>query len=215
MTYKVIAGLAILLLLVALALAAMALLDKRWIKGFLRGAFGFLMLGVAGWLALVAEDIVSYRAAIPDRTLATVSFRQKDTDVYQVELQQTGGGLKTLELRGEQWQLQSRMFRATPLLGAMGLRTGYRFDSIQGRYLAIDMNGQGSKQPERLSESARLDVWAWMNAHSNENSSLQAYMSTPGYIAMADGAIFEIVLTGTNLSVRPLNEVAKAALERW
>lgn len=44
---------------------------------------------------------------------------------------------------------------------------------------------------------------------------IDAQSGSATFMPMADGAIYEIVLTNTGLAGRPLNEAAQTALGRW
>jgi hypothetical protein len=214
--YKIIAVLVFIVALVALLLAARLLLNKKWIAGFLRGCLGILLLCLTAVLAFSAKDILSYRGAENNQTIATLSFRKKDGNLYQLELQESGGNLYTTDIEGQQWQLYSRMFKWTPLAGALGFRPGYRLESVAGRFIELQLDkASGKHDAQILNSSGQVDVWQFLNKHPVSFLSVDAYMSSPGFIPVADGAIFDLVLSGQNLTVNPLNDAAKSALKSW
>lgn len=215
MAYQAISVFISLVALGLLFFSAKMLINKQWLLGFLRGFVGFICLGFALLLALSAKDVFSYRVAENDRMVVTVSFRHKDGDNYQVELQEASGAYYVKDIQGQQWQLNARMFKWTPLMAAMGLKIGFRLENIQGRYLDLQ---RGKSPIEPIGDSknnSSIDVWQFIKDRDGGFSSVDAYVSSPGFISMADGAIFEVVLTGTNLSARPLNQAAKTALATW
>lgn len=216
MIYKIIAVLVFIVAIVALLMAARLLLDKKWIAGFLRGCLGIIFLAVTTLLTFSAKDIVSYKAAENNQTIATLSFRKKDGNLYQLDLQESGGDLYTIDIEGQQWQLYARMFKWSPLAGAMGFRPGYRLENVAGRFIELQLdNKSGKREAQILNSSNQVDVWQFLNAHPVSFLSVDAYLSSPGFIPVADGAIFDVVLSGQNLTVNPLNDVAKAALKSW
>lgn len=212
MTYLVIAAVIGLLSVALFVFALKLLLNRRWLAGFVRGCSGLLLLAVTVVFSFSAYDLSSYSVAEPEKNLVTLSFRKGADNAFIVEFQEASGNFKSFPVSGEQWQLGARMFKWPPLLGAMGLKTGYRLESLRGRYLMLDMERKMAKEPERLSSSEYIDVWAFANTNPGVLGPLQAYTSTPGFIPIVDGAIFEVVLAGTNLAVRPLNEVAKSVM---
>lgn len=216
MIYKIIAVLVFIVAIVALLLTARLLLNKKWIAGFLRGCAGIFFLGFSIVLALSAKDISSYRAVENNQTIATLSFRKKDANIYLLDLQEAGGELYTTDIEGQQWQLYARMFKWSPLAGAMGFRPGYRLESVSGRFIELQLdNKSGKRDAQILNSSNQVDVWQFLNKHSVGFLSVDAYMSSPGFIPVADGAIFDVVLSGQNLTVNPLNDAAKSALKSW
>lgn len=216
MIYKIIAVLVFIIALVALFLSARLLLNKKWLMGFLRGCLGIFFLALTAVLAFSAKDIASYRAVENNQTIATLSFRKKDTNRYQLELQEAGGDLYTTDIEGQQWQLYARMFKWSPLAGAMGFRPGYRLESVAGRFIELQLDRlAGKRDAQKLSSSGQADVWQFLNQHSVSFLSVDAYMSSPGFIPLADGAIYDVILSGQNLTVTPLNDAAKSALKSW
>lgn len=216
MIYKIIAVLVFIVAIVALLMTARLLLNKKWIAGFLRGCLGIFFLALTILLAFSAKDISSYSAAENNQTIATLSFRKKDGNLYQLDLQESGGDLHTTDIEGQQWQLYARMFKWSPLAGAMGFRPGYRLESVAGRFIELQLdNKTGKREAQILNSSGEVDVWAFLNKHPVSFLSVDAYMSSPGFIPVADGAIFDVVLVGQNLNVNPLNDAAKSALKSW
>ncbi len=216
MIYKIIAVLVFILAIVALLMTARLLLNKKWLMGFLRGCLGIFFLGLTVLLAFSAKDISSYRAAESNQTIATLSFRKKDGNLYQLDLQESGGDLYTADVEGQQWQLYARMFKWSPLAGAMGFRPGYRLESVAGRFIELQLdNKSGKREAHILNSSGQVDVWQFLNKHPVSFLSVVAYLSSPGFIPLADGAMFDVVLSGHNLTVNPLNDVAKSAVKSW
>ncbi len=215
MVYQVLAAVVALVALLTLFVAFKALSGRDWITGFLRGSVGLLALAATLVLAFSVQDIFTFRTAEQERTLVTLSFREQEPHMFQVDMQEMNGDLRTVNLQGEQWQLNVRMLKWTPLFTAMGFRSGYRFDSIQGRYLVMEMDKLVTQVPEALSVSEYVDVWRFLSDKSERFSSVQALMVSPGFIPMADGAMFEVALSGSNLTAKPLNDAAKAAMAHW
>jgi hypothetical protein len=215
MVYQVIAGFCGLLTLLLLLLSARALLNKAWIAGFLRGCAGFLLLALAILLGLSAQDIATYKSVSNEQSIMTLSVRLKEGNRYQIDMQAANGDYFNSEIEGQQWQLNVRMIKWVPLFTAIGFRTGYRLDSIQGRYLELQLGGKPQKSGMQLSGENLVDIWQFMQDFPGILGSAEAYSSTPGFIPLSDGAIYEVVLSGTNLAARPMNEAAKAAMASW
>ena len=98
MTYTIIAVVVSILALVLLFIAARLLSNKKWIPGFLRGCLGIILVMLTIVLGLSAKDIASYKAAENAQTIATLSFRNKEANTYQVEIQETSGVFYTNEI---------------------------------------------------------------------------------------------------------------------
>ncbi len=215
MVYQVIAGFFGLITLLLLLLSARFLVSKVWIAGFLRGCAGFLLLALAILLGLSAHDIATYKSVSNEQSIMTLSVRLKEGNRYQIDLQAANGDYFNAEVEGQQWQLNVRMIKWAPLFTAIGFRAGYRLDNIQGRYLELQLGGKPQKSGMPLSGENAVDVWQFMKDYPGVLGSAEAYTSTPGFIPLSDGAIYEVVLSGTNLTARPMNDAAKSAMASW
>jgi len=215
MVYQVVAVVVALIAVIAVLVGAKLLFSQKWILGFLRGCSGFLSIVISCVLIFSAVDIYSYKSAKNQQTIATLSVHHTQGNIFQVEIQETDGNVYSASVVGQQWQLNAQMFRWNPLLGQLGLRVGYRLDSIRGRFLELQLDKiHNERKVEILNSSAFIDVWKYLNENPNPLSP-ESYLSSPGFIPLADGALFDIVLSGTNISVKPLNDAARSALESW
>lgn len=216
MVYKIIAVFFVIFSVSLLFFSAKALFDKKWIMGFLRGCAGFILLAISVLLALIARDIATYTSIVGDQSVLTLSFSKKEGNHYSIEIQESSGTPYMADIVGQQWQLNARMLKWSPIMSAIGFKTGYKLESIQGRFIELQMDRlAGGQPPFVFAEPAVIDTWATLQMHPWILSSVQAYTSTPGFVPAADGAIYDVVLSGTHLSVLPLNDAAKSALASW
>ena len=65
---------------IAVVVALFLWARKGWFRQWLRGTAGMVLIAGAIWLGLVVWDLASYRSAIQERPLATVS-------IYEIEPQ--------------------------------------------------------------------------------------------------------------------------------
>jgi len=79
----VVALLAVIVLLVALRL----LLGGNWLMGWLRGTCGFLVLALAGLIAMVGYDVSTYAALPNGEPLVTLSFQAQGPQRCEVRLE--------------------------------------------------------------------------------------------------------------------------------
>ena len=207
MNYGLISGFFFLLALCFLALAFVLLKNRHWLMGFIRGSCGLIALSFAILVGLVAQDLSNFNALSPNQSILTLSFKQTAPGKYLAELQESNGNQQSVPVIGEQWQLDLRMFFWKPLLKAVGFRTGYQLHTL---------SGTSATSPQSLpvpldTTIHRIDVWTLVH-EDGLIPVLTAVMETPGALRIVDGAIYDIVLTGTDLSVTPMNDIAKSAM---
>jgi len=151
-------------------------------------------------MLLTALDIKAYKQWNEDEPLAKVSFSRLTDQQYEVVVVFSDNAVaKTYKVHGDQWQIEARILRWDGWLNRMGGKPGYRLERLSGRY---------------ISASEYFDVWHWIYKAGGLPGVRAAYGSAT-YIPMAHGAFYEVGLSQTGVTAKPLNEQAKAALQTW
>lgn len=204
-----------LLAVVALLLAGRVWLGGNWLLGWLRGTCGLLLLGVAGFIGLLANDMRSYQPLPEGKPLVTVSFQAQGAQQYQVSLLQ-GANERVLTLEGDLWQLDARVLQWKGLAALIGLQPGYRLEKLSGRFLAIEQQDQAQHTQVALAESLYgIDLWRWLRSGPHDLFLLDAQARRVTYLPMADGAVYAVSLTSTGLLAQPMTQAATQALKDW
>lgn len=204
-----------LLAVVALLLAGRVWLGGSWLLGWLRGTCGLLLLGVAGFIALLATDLRSYQPLPEGKPLVTLSFQAQGAQQYQVSLLQ-GANERVVTLEGDLWQLDARILQWKGLAALIGLQTGYRLEKLSGRFLAIEQQDQAQHTQVALAESLYgIDLWRWLRGGPHDLFLLDAQARRVTYLPMADGAVYAVSLTSTGLLAQPMTQAATQALKDW
>ncbi|WP_341937153.1 cation/multidrug efflux pump [Marinimicrobium sp. C2-29] len=207
----------IILLCLGLVYIALRLLARgRWLRGFLRGLFGVVLLLAALVLALIAADVFSYKQMVKEEPVATLSFEQLGEQHYEATLVHSSGEEETFTLRGDQWQLDARVIKWQGLMGGLGVSPGYRLDRISGRYYSLAEERSSERTVYSLDNDGwGPDVWAWIKQNPGWFPVVDARYGSATFVPMAADALFEVRLSSTGLLARPLNEPARRALAVW
>lgn len=181
--------------------------SSSWIGGWLRGNIGILCVVLTGFFGLCVMDLRSYKPMFDDQTVATVSFREISKNQYEVRIVDAMGIENRYSIAGDSWYLSGNQFKWSKRL-SLGLGHGYRFHTISGHYTKI----AGAETKDALLRSRYFDVWKFVNSYAPAN-----FLVTTGIIVtvaqpLADAAMYEVVPSGVDLIVKPLNEFAKRAL---
>ncbi|NIB43882.1 cation/multidrug efflux pump [Pseudomaricurvus alkylphenolicus] len=201
---------------IALLWAVKTLFKPGWLLGWLKGTFGLMLLLWALVMAFMAWDIVSYKELLAEKTIATINFRKLGDQHYRAVLVSGGGQEEAYELRGDQWQLDARIFKWSKAMAKLGFKPTYRLDRLAGRYYSLDKERSSDRTVYSLSESlTSVDVWEWFNYFDKNVPWLDAQYGSATFVPMTDGALYEIRLSHTGLLSRPLNQAAKDAVNHW
>ncbi|MCY1297933.1 hypothetical protein D9M68_247610 [compost metagenome] len=215
MQYDGLAWCIALLALLALLVAARILFNRAWFLGWLRGTFGLAFLALAGLVAVVAYDLMSYTALPQDKPVVTLSFQAEGPQRYRVNLLE-GAEERSVPLEGDLWQLDARLFRWKGIAELIGLAPGYRLEKLSGRFLAIEQQELAQHAQATLAQSPYgIDLWRWLRLGQHDLLIFDAQALRVTYLPMVDGAVYAVSLTPTGLLAQPLNQAAEQALKDW
>ncbi|MDO3385685.1 cation/multidrug efflux pump [Gilvimarinus sp. SDUM040013] len=216
MLYSALALAAAGLCLIVAYMSAKLLFKNSWILGWLRGMFGLALLALAVIFAFVALDIFSYRQIVKEQVIATISFEKIAEQEFKAVLADNAGNEQEYRLRGDQWQLDARIIKWKGPVTKLGVQPGYRLDRISGRYFSLEKERQSERSIYSFNESKfGVDVWQWLRQIKETLPIIDAIYGSATYLPMADGALFEVSLSGTGLVTRPLNDFARDAVGLW
>ncbi|GAA5525573.1 hypothetical protein Maes01_02143 [Microbulbifer aestuariivivens] len=192
------------------------LVGGSWLLGFIRGSVGLILLAAALLIVLVAADVYSYRNLADEHSIGTLSFRQLDKQHYEAKFADEDGVAQTFELRGDQWQLDTRLLKWKGPLARWGVQPAYRLDRVSGRYLTLQDERTMERTVHELDGSNYgVDVWASLRGISKRMSFVDAVYGSAAFLPMADGAVYEVRIGHNGLLARPLNQQATLALDEW
>lgn len=201
---------------VVLFFAAKSLLQRGWLLGWIKGCFGLMLVSVSVIAGLLAWDIYSYNELLEETSVATISFEKLGEQHYQAILVGSNGNEQRYELKGDQWQLDARIFKWSRSVAKLGFKPGYRLDRLAGRYYSLEKERHAERTVHSLNPSqTQVDLWAWFKSIDRNIPWLDALYGSATFVPMSDGALYEINLSHSGLMTRPLNERAQEAVKRW
>ncbi|MYM62340.1 cation/multidrug efflux pump [Pseudomaricurvus sp. HS19] len=216
MVYDILSVVLAVLGVIVLLLALKAIFSRGWLLGWIKGMVNLVVLVLAVLLGLLALDLFSYKELLQETPVATISFERLEDQHYQATLVLADGQEQEFELRGDQWQLDARIFKWSPSLARLGFRPGYRLDRLSGRYYSLDKERHGERTVYDLNPSqAQVDTWRWVRSMDGSVGWLDALYGSATFVPMSDGALYEVNLSHSGLTTRALNERAREALQVW
>jgi hypothetical protein len=191
-----------------------SLRQRRWFGALLRlGLFaGFLGVGLA--VALLAAALFHYLEIGGDERVATLTVRQLAPQHYAVRLDRADGQHRSVELRGDEWQLDARLIRwklPALLAGAPNL---YRLERLSGRYGDPKQELEAPRSVHALATDAFPDLWTLKRQFPQYLSFVDADYGSAAYLPMLDGARYEVSLGARGgLVAKPADAKTQALLD--
>lgn len=217
MSFSIFAGISIVLAVLVLYISVRVLARFSWIAGFLRGAFGLLLLGSAIFLVLVGIDLLSYKQLLVEKPVLTISFVKKEEQLFETTVVFIEEGTEvTYDVAGDQWQVDARIIRWLGIFRLFGAEPGYRLDRLSGRYYSLEDERRKTRSVHQLFERQYgLDMWQWVQENGRLLPIIDAVYGSATYLPMEDGAIFQVSLSANGLVAKPLNPIAVDAVNNW
>jgi len=151
-----------------------------------------------------------------EQPVATVSFESSEPQHFVAIVVGRNGKEQRFNLNGDQWQLDTRLIKWRGLLSALDIKPGYRLDRLSGRFYDIQKETAENRTSYSIINSLlALDVWRCMHNHANWFPVADTSYGSATYLPMKKGALYEIYLSNIGLVARPLNDVAKKAVDEW
>ena len=216
MVYDILAAVIVTLALLFALLAVKLLFRRGWFLAWLKGSLGLALICLGLAVTLVAWDVFHYEEILEQKPIATISFEQLEEQHFKATLVTSDGRETDYRLRGDQWQLDAKLFKWNRALAGLGLKPGYRLDRLAGRYYSLDKERNAPRTVHSLyQEVTPIDVWQLCHGLSEPLPWLEAVYGSATFVPMSDGALYEVNLTHSGLAAQPLNERAQSAVNRW
>jgi hypothetical protein len=188
---------------------------RRFISGGLEGMTGLLLMALAAGVFLVLLNLHTYARLTHEQPLVEMSFTRLADRHYRAEMSFAGGGVRVLELHGDEWQLDAQVLKWKGLAVLFGADTLYRFDRLSGRYRDVARERSGRRTVHDLSENPGFDAWRVARLAPRWLGGIDAVYGSGTYLPMADGARYRVSLGTQGLIARPANPAAENAVSRW
>ena len=210
-------GIAAVFALVCIFFSIKLLARFSWVLHWVRGTIGLAFLTLSIVVVVVAMDMLTYKEVINDQAVATLTFSQVKNQEYSVEVSYVFKDKTDLyTMHGDQWQMDARIVRLSGFLTTLGAKPGFRLDRLSGRYYSLVDERRKTRAVYKLDESnAVIDFWSFLHSKGNKVPWIEAVYGSATYLPMADKAIFQVSLSDSGLTAKPINEPAENAVQDW
>lgn len=201
-----------LLLIVA---AVRRLRTRRPFSASVQGLGGLLLLSLAALLFTIALNLYTYQVLTHEQAVAEVRFEALGPQHFRMYLLPENDAPAVLQLRGDEWQVDSRVLKWHGLANMVGMKTVYRLERVSGRYRELQQERSAVRTVHALDHERGLDLWALAQKHNQYIPWVDAIYGSAAYMPMVDKARYRISMSTTGLVVRADNAIAQEAIETW
>ncbi len=215
MIYSIASGVLILLAgLIGLG-ALWVVFRQSWFMSWLKASLAFCVLAAAIVMALVAVDLIQFKNYQVDVPVAKIKLKRLGDQQYMLSLDIPESTAQEFKIAGDLWQLDARLITWYGPLSAIGMRPGYRFERVSGRYYSIEQEQASERSVHEIQHTdVGLDFWQWL-LHNDQIPWIKAHYGSATFLPMQDGAEFSIAVGVDGLIAKPLNSPAVEAVQNW
>lgn len=214
-------GLLIISVLLALTMCAVGwrfvhqLKRRRLLSSVLWSTQGVAVFAGFAIILLVYSNLHTYQRLTYETIVADVYVRQLGPQKYQISLSYSSSDddQHYYVLEGDQWQLDARILKWKGWANLIGLDSFYQLNRLSGRYSDIKQAKTRLPSLHDLSQQTRgLDIWKLKQLLRDRAGFVDTFFGQGVFMAMTDGAHFQISIGQSGLVTRPVNEVARASV---
>jgi hypothetical protein len=189
---------------------------RRPVAGTLGLLSSLVMLLLAAGLGMLAGSLGTYQRLAHEQPALEIRFTQTGERRFDATLTYPEGkDDQQLTLRGDEWQIDARVLKWYAFVNLFGFDAAYRLERISGRYSDMDNERTAARTVHALNPPRRIDAWELARRYREWMPWIDAYYGSATYLPMADGAAFEVKVSQSGLTARPLNLPAKRAVGNW
>jgi hypothetical protein len=179
-----------------------------------RGVWMLVFLLLAALGGLFGTSLLGYRRLTTEVPVATLSARQLGPQQFALRVDFADGSHRSIELRGDEWQLDARVIKWTPRAVTLGAQPLYRLDRISGRYRDAAQAQSTTPSVVDLSGDSVLDLWRLKQRFPHWLPWIDADYGSAAYLPLADGANYHATLSPLGgLIARPADQATADKLK--
>ena len=187
---------------------------RRVLTGCLEGLVGLLLLAIAALMVAISINLHTYDRLTHESTVAEVRFQGIGPQHFWADVM-IKNNTETLDLRGDEWQIDARVLKWHGTAVLIGFDTLYRLDRLSGRYWDLSQERTGPRTVYSLSEEPGLDLWMIAKRYARWMPWVDAVYGSATYMPMVDGAHYSVSVSSSGLLARPANDIARKAVTGW
>jgi hypothetical protein len=183
--------------------------------GIFHGTSALVLFLVAAALFLIGANLRTYQRLTNESPAGQIQFAKLGAHQFNGVLTYPDGEVAYFPLSGDEWQIDARVLKMTPVANLVGFDTAFRLERISGRYTSIDDERSQPHTVYELHPPGRLDLWQLVHEYHRWIPWFDATYGSATYLPMADGALYDVKASPTGLLGRPLNDAARTAVGNW
>lgn len=201
------------------ALAQAFAVRRRWrqrrrLSACHRSAWLLSLILLALLACALSLSLDGYQRLVAEEPVATVGVRAFGPQQWAVRVDLADGSHESVQLAGDDWQLDARVIKWTPRAVSLGAQPLYRVERLSGRWRDTAKAQATPPSVAALGGDGVLDLWQLKRQYPAWLPWVDADFGSAAYMPLIDGARYQVTLAAAGgLVARPADEQTKTKLE--
>jgi hypothetical protein len=192
----------------------------RWRRGRVLAGTGHFLFSVilallAACVGLLGGTLMTYERLTHEQPALELALKRVGDRHYQAKLTYPSSKVQDYELLGDEWQVDARLLKWKGLASLLGFDTVYRLERISGRYTDVAQEKTAPRTVHALAVPDTVDVWDLARRGRDWTPWIDALYGSATFVPMADGAVYQVLVSPSGVMARPLNDAARKAVGGW
>lgn len=170
---------------------------------FIRYGWFTVLVLLFGLAVLFSSWYYTFHRLTFESLIAELTFEPLGAQVYQASLS-TGDrcSVRTFELYGDQWRIDSQFVKWKPLGTLIGLDPLYRLERIEGRYKLVEEQNRRTKLSYALEDEGAVDLVRFTEILGPFNFLFDASYGSSTYSTMDPEYVYKVYQTNSGIITR-------------
>ena len=171
----------------------------------------FALALLAGGLSM---SLSSYQRLIAEAPIATLAVREVGPRSYAVRVDLPDGSHESVQVSGDEWQIDARVIKWTPRAVVLGAQPMYRVERISGRYRDVAEARTLAPSVAALGGDSIIDLWQIKHRYPAWLPFIDADYGSAAYLPLVDGGSYQVSLAAAGgLVARPADQATAAKIK--
>lgn len=201
------------------ALAQSFAVRRRWrqrrrLSACHRSAWLLVLVSLALLASALALSLDGYRRLIAEQPVAQISVRSFAPQQWALRVDLADGTHESVQITGDDWQLDARVIKWTPRAVSLGAQPLYRVERISGRWRDVAKAQAAPPSVSAIGSDGVLDLWQLKRRYPAWLPWVDADFGSAAYMPLLDGARYDVTLAAAGgLIARPADDQTRAKLD--
>lgn len=188
--------------------------QRRRLSACHRGTWLLAFLVMAVLACALSLSLDGYQRLIAEQPVATVGVRAFAPQQWALRIDLADGSHESVQLSGDDWQLDARVIKWSPRAVSLGAQPLYRVERVSGRWRDTAKAQATPPSVAAVGGDGVLDLWQLKRRYPAWLPWVDADFGSGVYMPLIDGARYEVTLAAAGgLIARPADEQTRAKLD--